>query len=238
MRIVILLFIIAMLNGISCASDSIKLCQEKENNNNYGDAVGCYERILNKNKSNVNLALKLATIYEDKINNIDKAKEIILDALKYNPENFQMNFFLMDIYFDKNNEKKGMEYYQNAARIRTENEHFTIPPLSLYIFKKDKSKKTIHEFLIKLVKINPSDVVARSELARMYISEKNYSEAQKELETVLKYDTSDGEVYFNLGVTYFSQLRYKEALINFSKAKELGFNLSDEYIEATKKMIQ
>ena len=70
-------------------------------------------------------------------------------------------------------------------------------------------------------------VIARRGIEQM--KEGNYSEAQQQLEAALKLDRSNSWVYYNLGMLYFEQRNWQQALDNFDAA--LHGNLRPSWIE-------
>ena len=70
-------------------------------------------------------------------------------------------------------------------------------------------------------------IIARRGIEQL--KEGNYAEAQQQLEAALKLDHSNSWVYYNLGVLFFEQRNWAQALDNFSAA--LTGNLKPSWIE-------
>src|SRR6266446_800122 len=70
-------------------------------------------------------------------------------------------------------------------------------------------------------------VIARRGIEQM--KEGNYSEAQQQLEAALKLDRSNSWVYYNLGLLFFEQRNWQQALDNFQAA--LDGTLKPSWIE-------
>lgn len=229
------LFFFCAFCGNVLAMDPIDKCIEAESVANYGEAVKCYESLYKRQNNNTDIVLKLAMLYENKIGENEKAIRIVKTALKSQPYNLPLNVFLMNIYYKNRDKNNGDYYYRKAANTRGVNDVFTIPPLALYWIKMDLENEEYTGFIKQAITVNPSDYIARGELARIYISNKKFLEAENELLQVLEYDKSDGEVYFNLGLTNYFLNKYKNALDYFEMAKMLGFNFRHEYIDEAKK---
>ena len=70
-------------------------------------------------------------------------------------------------------------------------------------------------------------IVARRGIEQL--KEGNYAEAQQQLEAALKLDRSNSWIYYNLGVLYFEQRNWQQALDNFQAA--IDGNLKPSWIE-------
>ncbi|HXD31187.1 MAG TPA: M1 family aminopeptidase [Pyrinomonadaceae bacterium] len=111
-----------------------------------------------------------------------------------------------------------------TVRIDSKSEDFDFesngPPIEVIVDPNNKILRMSDELRVS--------VIARRGIEQM--KEGNYSEAQQQLEAALKLDRSNSWVYYNLGMLFFEQRNWQQALDNFNAA--LNGTLKPSWIEA------
>lgn len=110
-----------------------------------------------------------------------------------------------------------------TVRIDSKSEDFDFesngPPIEVVVDPNNKILRMSDELRVS--------VIARRGIEQM--KEGNYAEAQQQLEAALKLDRSNSWVYYNLGLLFFEQRNWQQALDNFNAA--LNGSLKPSWIE-------
>lgn len=231
-----LIFLVGSV-GYSEAKSVIGKGYNEESKGNFGTAVEFYEKGLRENPDNLLLYFKIGQIYKEKLQNYKKAIKIYESGLEHFPKNFELNVYLMQAFFDIGENERGNEMYKIASKFRGKNDMYFYPREVAYKLQKELTQKQFIEFCNSLLKLNPTDVVLREMLSIIYINTGNVLKAKEHLEALLEYEKEEGFIFFNLGLCYYNLNQYKKAYQLLLKARELGYNFPEQYIEGVKNKI-
>lgn len=88
------------------------------------------------------------------------------------------------------------------------------------LFNQNLSKESIEKYN-EIIRLNPSFIEAYNNRAILYMKNKNYDAAIKDLKLALKIDTNYKEVIFNLALSYYANNDYNNAIIYIDKYLQL-----------------
>lgn len=210
----------------------------EEKNGNYGNAIKYYKRALSKQPKNIQLYYKIGKLYDQKLLDDKEALKIYLEGVEQFPNDFDLNVYTMQIYFELDEEESGLRFYDKIAKLRGPSDSYYLPRKIIERYKQKLGKEELEIFCKNLITKNPSDIIVRDALAKLYMNEGKALEARTELEAIVSYNGGDGYVYFDLALCNFNLGEYKKALSQFEKAEDLGVKVPPKYIEAVKKKTQ
>lgn len=212
----------------------IKKAQEAENDHKFEEAVSLYKKAIENNPKILEVYKKVGYIYHYELGEIEKAIEMYLSGLRLEPKEYGLNLSVMHAFFRNSDLEKGINYYKVLSTIRKRGQRFSFPREIVEVITKEKDQEEVIAFCIKYLKINPTDIVLREKLVDIYMKERKYGLAKKQCEAMLEHGYMDGAVYFRLAVCDYYAENYKESLENFMKAKQLGEDIPDYYIDMVK----
>lgn len=153
----------------------------------------------------------------------DKAKELFLQVLETEKDNFDAYYGLAYYYDKKDNKEDAILNYQTCLRLRP---HWndTINNLIGNLHYSGGEYKEAASYYSKAVEANDNYPVYRKnlagafqELAEQFVKAVNYSEAEKFYLQAVNTDTTSDR-WNELGVFYHNQNRWKEAIACYDKA--------------------
>lgn len=160
--------------------DAIRL---EEKSHHFSRAEELYKQLISKNPHNMESYLSYGQFYE-KQKNYQKAIEIYLQGQLLKPESEQLNVALGNAYLLNKELGKSYSSFLNAL---------DQDPLNMEAFEgigrlndmigNEMTASQVYEWALK---INPYDITALSYLIDLRMEQKNYSEAQKLAETILR----------------------------------------------------
>ncbi len=201
------------------------------------EAIIEYEKEINDYPSSIDAYKSLSYVYHYELINYDKALELYLKALQIAPNDYGLNRSIMYLYFEIDNIKKGIDYYELLPSIRSSKERYAFPRETIYkITEKMTTDETIY-FCLKYLKMNPSDYILREILVKIYKKQSKWKKAKHELEMMLEYGGNTGEVYFHLGTCYNNLRCPEKAMDYFLLAKKAGTYVPEAFFENLRKEI-
>jgi tetratricopeptide (TPR) repeat protein len=168
-------------------------------------------------------ALRASLLLESgKKKDIDTALEELEASVSRMPENFVVRFNLGRAYWANGDIERAREQFEQAVNLRAD---YLAPRLALGQIHLLKG-----EFAAALQSANEILAFNRSNLPALLLRAaslrgmKNYSQAQKELETLVKLNPKNKEILYQLGLLYISQREFKAAEDTFSRCSDLSSN--------------
>lgn len=142
-----------------------------------GDAIKHYQQALQLKPDYVEAHNNLA-IASESLGELDQAIEHYQQALKFNPDYAPAHFNLGMIYFsEKNNPEQAFMHFEQALQLNPKfSETFFKIADMLYKQEKNDHAITLHKLVLKS---EPGNVVARTNLGDMFASQGNTAEAIK-----------------------------------------------------------
>ncbi|WP_419673793.1 tetratricopeptide repeat protein [Aliarcobacter butzleri] len=195
-------------------------------------------------------ALNNLSIYYIKQKMFSRAKELILESLNLNEENFNtyniLGILYSDEMFKEHDYEKAKKYLLKALELTTTNKPL-INLGDLYSNEKfqEYDYKKAEEYLLKALDKEDEKktiILINNYIGRMYLKEHDYKKAEKYFLEALNIDKTDSEVLKSLGMLYsnknFKEHDYKKAekyyletLRNDSKNEELLNDIGYFYLE-------
>ena len=205
-------------------------------------AIKEFEKEIEENPHLVDAYLTLGNLYQFKLKDNQKAIEVYLKGLKQSPIDYDLNLNIMYVYFDQEEIYDGFKHYVILANVRSENDSFSFPREILHELLKKKEQREKIDFCNEYLAMNPTDIILRETLADIYKSQKDYKKAESELMTILEQSKNSPDVYlayiyFDLGTCNYNLGYLHKALEYFSRAKELGADVPQEFFSKLHKEI-
>jgi tetratricopeptide (TPR) repeat protein len=196
---------------------------------NVKGAITEYEKAIEENPGFVDAYNSLGYLYQHELKNSMKAIEVYSIGLKYDPNDYSLNLNIMYAYFDVGKPIKALEYYEHLSKIRSEDQTYSFPRETLDILLQDMTREETIAFCEKYLDMNPTDTMLREVLVDVYKKEKDFENAVRHLLTMLRYSREKSTVYFDLGSCNYNLGRYNKALEYFSKARQLGAYVPQQF---------
>lgn len=230
--IVLILFWVGLVSAnewVHMAKGSELLKQGKEI-----EAIKEFEKAIDENPSIIEAYQKIGYIYQYEIKNLQKAIKVYSKGLEYEPDDYQLNLNLMYAYFKLDEKEKAIKAYKKVAKLRPDDTKFSFPKSKLIVFLENMKMTNKIKFCKELLSVNPTDTTIRKLLAEMHLEQKDYQEAKKHFEMLIKNGDASGDVYYGLGITNYYLKEYNFALENLSKAEKLGEYVPEQYFRMVK----
>ncbi|VAX16946.1 hypothetical protein MNBD_NITROSPINAE03-1905 [hydrothermal vent metagenome] len=154
--------------------------------------------------------MKIAELYE-KAGEPEKSRDYAILALKINPEDPELNYFVGLLQNKLHNNKEAEKYFKEAIRLKPDSEKYYFY-LGVVYEKMKKYDKTI-EAMKEAIALRPDHSNALNYLGYIYAEQNiNLKEAERHLLKALQLEPENGYFIDSLGWIYYKQKRYKEAL--------------------------
>ncbi|MBN2009979.1 protein kinase [candidate division KSB1 bacterium] len=99
---------------------------------------------------------------------------------------------------------------------------------------KETNPQTKIDYLEAAVEFKPDFVLARFQLAGLYVDNQNFEKAKNQYNKILDYETDNVYAYNGLGDVFFLEERYKDALDSYQFALKLNSTLKETQDNITK----
>lgn len=150
--------------------------------------------------SNAESYLYIAIIYlEDK--RYDEALKSLKAMLKISPENVVASYYISKVYLEMKSYGEAEKWLKKTIAIKPSFESAWLDLGGLYELE-NKSDQAIETYK-KYSALHPSRLDIKLRLAKAYLRIQNFGEASAILEEVYRLDSSNREVRFTLGLSYF-----------------------------------
>lgn len=155
-----------------------------------------------------------------KISNNKKAKQVLINVLNKNPESYKAHKLLAEIYELEGGMRKAIDEYVQAIDINKQDfdSYYKVADLLNNLNKKDEAA----QMLVSLLNKKPEYLEATELLGDIYISKDMYKEAVNVYQDALKYNQTNYDLYYNLGIAYTMLNDFQNAKICYEKAAELN----------------
>ena len=164
------------------------------------------------------------------------ALDYFLQTEKIDANVFELAFQTGRVYMEMDQPETAVKYLENATRLNPRSAPgFRI--LGDCYSRLDRQQDAVTAYKTAL-KLNPEDAAALSALGYLYeIQGKNAEIALMFCRQSIDIAPDDGLMRHRLGRLYLNRKRFEEALAEFQKADELGYD-STEYIRKVQKLIK
>ncbi len=150
----------------------------------------------------------------------DKAAEASQKALQYGPELMESHRARGIVLLNTQNLEEALQEFQTAMTINK-----NIPDLNLYTgitYKALGDYNQAQEALLAAYALDPTDTVALTELSRAFFGDGRFPQAAQYAEEAVKVDPADPRLHGNLGIIYYKQEKYAEAIDSLKLAVRGG----------------
>ena len=173
-----------------------------------------------KNKS----FLETINIFKAKVylilGNNKNAKQALMNIINKNEESYKAHKLLAEIYELEGGMRKAIDEYVQAIDINKQdyNSYYKVAGLLNNLDKKEEAS----QMLVSLLNKKPDYLEAIDLLGNIYIERSMYKEAVNVYQEALKYDQTNYDLYYNLGIAYTMLNDFQNAKISYEKAAELN----------------
>ena len=221
-------------NGYSDAdiiSNYALICEGKEENEK---AIKLYEKCTKSFPNHIFSKLNLSFLYY-KLNNLEKAKFIIEEAIKLKP-NMPNGYCIKGLILKSLNQYNESKLALEKA-IEIDNKYFDAY-INLGLLNKDSNKyNEAEEYYLKALEINNQSAIAHLNLGACYKEKEELEKAILHTKIAINIDNKLKNCYLNLATIYNQIGNYKKSLsftkkeILMNKDSDLGYQLLSELIK-------
>jgi len=166
--------------------------------------------------------------------NKDRALELFLEAENIEKDVFEVQFQLGKLYFESGKPEKGKKYMEKAVALKSESGKPESGAAFRCLGDCNKEMNNIDEAISsykKAIKLNPNDADSLSTLGYLF----DIKNEDTEIATIfsrqsVEISPENGLFRHRLGKLYSKQKRYEDAMKEFQKANDLGYD-SIEFID-------
>ncbi len=181
-------------------------------------AAECLRKAIRFN-AHLHLSTRLAYCYA-KTGEIKKAKKLLLNVLKQQPDDFDALCNLAGIYHKLSNDEQAYKLLKKAYNINC-NDYLLLNNLGYICFKLGRTRKAL-EYYHKALKINSSDTIVLYNLSVCLYHKGLWEEARTTLEKLLATDNYSTEAWALLGNVYEQLSKHTLAADCFNKSLGLA----------------
>ena len=197
---------------------------EEKKANRYLTATQAFSKSIKFNPTNADSYLENGMV-NILMKRIDVARDNFIKVHELQPSNKIALHELMNIYYN---------YRQYAKAIEMANKCNSCPSADRLIgmsYFKQQQYMAAEKSLVTALAKNKNDADAMYALARTYLEMEEYAKAMPLLEKAVKMDTSKTSWMYELGLLYYTQSIYKDAVISFKAAAAKGYFQSPDFKE-------
>lgn len=152
--------------------------------------------------------------------NTKAAKNKLIQLITEHPESYIGHKLLAEIYEKEGGQRKAVDEYMQAIDINKQDydSYYKAANLLTDLDKKDEATKMLTNLLSK----KPDYTEATVALGDLLIEQENYKEAANIYNEALKYDPTNYDLNYNLGIVYTMLNDFPSAKMYYEKAAELN----------------
>ena len=152
--------------------------------------------------------------------NTKAAKNKLIQLITEHPESYIGHKLLAEIYEKEGGQRKAVDEYMQAIDINKQDydSYYKVANLLTDLDKKDEATKMLTNLLSK----KPDYTEATVALGDLLIEQENYKEAANIYNEALKYDPTNYDLNYNLGIVYTMLNDFPSAKMYYEKAAELN----------------
>ena len=152
--------------------------------------------------------------------NLKKAKDILLNIIEKNPNNYNAHKFLAEIYEKEGGIRKAIDEYVRCIEINKK-DYDSYYKVALLLNELEKKEEAI-EMLYGLIEKKPDYQNASLTLGDLLIETEKYKEAVSILTEALKQDPANFDLNYELGIAYTMLNDFQSAKECYEKAAEIN----------------
>ncbi len=197
----------------------------------FGDITGAIKYFklgLKINPNNANLYNSLGVCLAE-LGKIKEAHNMFLNAVKFKPDDFMIQYNLAGSYIVKKDFKNAISALKLAHQLNPRDINIAVK-LSSLLLKNFNSTEVIH-ILKPFINSNCNSIAIYKLLSRAYIDQKNWKEAKKLLKTALKIKPADPEILAILALGYLECAKDPGTAVRFAEQAKNQSNNSNETLK-------
>ena len=175
------------------------------------DAIGMYQRVLKLQPEKTEALLSIGVLYASK-QDFEKAQGLFKEVLKRDSDNLMALYYLGTVFVERKKYDAAEEQFKKLIEL---NPNFDAAYLNMGLISEIKGHgKEAEDYYKKALELNPQNIFVRERLAQVYISDKSYDKAVKELEEIAK-NIPNVDIHLKLGMLYLQEREYDKAVSEF-----------------------
>jgi tetratricopeptide (TPR) repeat protein len=180
-----------------------------------------FEKYKNTNPDDFEVFFEIGSLIFHKFNDIQKAKEYLLESLKLNPNHFNTNNILGLINQSESNFNTAISYFSDAIRINPEYPFTYISRADIYISQKEFQKAL--EDIEKAMEHEQARPLALKLRANINNKLDEYETAITDLNTAIMLDPDYVDAYIDRGDSWSYLKEYGKAIFDYFQAIMIEF---------------
>ena len=152
--------------------------------------------------------------------NTKKAKQILLEILEKNADNYKAHLYLAKIYEREGGMRRAIDEYVHAIDLNKQDykSYYIVADLLNQLNKKDEAMQMLSNLLNK----KPDNLEASELLGKILIEKEMYKEAVNVYQEALKFSPLNYDINYNLGMAYTMLNDFQNAKICYEKAANIN----------------
>ena len=199
--------------------------------NNLKGAISEYKFLLEKNPDNPNLLIRYG-VFLLKDEEFEKAKNTFRKLLNNDKYKAMAYFYLGKTYSKLRLFKDALKYYNEALKIKSDFQRAYYEMALVYQLQGDD--KNAYETYLKVLKIDPDNILAREKVVRFLVKKNKLKEALKHLEKLKDLEGDNFNINIKLALIYMELKRYSKAekiLKKFNQFPKAQYYLVTVYLK-------
>lgn len=212
------------------------------NMGNYDQALEYYARALKEDPDDL-LILKNQALSLIANRRPSEAKEILLHAATLDSKDDSIDRMLASIFEGENNDEKALEYYRSAISKDPDDPETHLQLAFLYTAREDPREAATHADQAAKLFVEGSDfdgaALAYWQLGWVYYQMKEFEKSLTASTQSLRFNPSQGAVYFNIGLVLLhlgreteARKRYEDGIQNLAQISDLKYYAIDDLQDA------
>lgn len=161
------------------------------------------------------------------LGNSKKAKEQLINLVTKYPNSYKGHKMLGELYEKEGGIRKAVDEYTKVIEIN--NDAYDIEYKVAYLLTDLKRKDEATQVLNNILSKKPEYIEATNLLGEILCEQQKYKEAVSVYSAALKYNPSNYELYYNLGLVYTLLNDFQSAKEYYDKAAEINHELYNGY---------
>jgi len=155
----------------------------------------------------------------------DRGMKLLEDAFKLDRENYELSFFLGEMYFNDGNLDRARSFLERTLEVQPD--HFDAAVYYGVLLHEQQELKGAERWLQRAIQISQDSFLPYFSLGAIYVMQGKYLRAQKFLEQAIEIEPIP-QAYYLLGTTYYEKGQLDRAIRSLQSA----IKLDPEYEEA------
>lgn len=197
---------------------------EEKNNKRYAVADKLFDKAIKFSPGNIETYIEKGRVNLE-MRKLYDAQLAFNEAYKIDPGNEEAIRQLTDIYFNNRQYNKALEFAEKCKSCKY------VDFIRGMVYYNTEDYGQAMTSLEKAVKMDPANATAAYTLARTYLELEQEKKAIPSYLNAIALDSSRSNWIYELGLIYYNQGNYQNAIQFFEKAASAGYNKGNDFVE-------